>query len=201
MIKKTFSTLAAFLLGAVISITVVACADDLKEFVECNCNDTIKELFAKIDGFEDRIVKIEKIDYDSLAQIVFQRINTNNTINNCDCEETIEELRTKLATLEKDISSMQATSTLNDIKSYSTYSEGMHMADGKYEYDDKNRLSRFERTEYNETGISAIFNYTFTYTDNECQVFRDGYLKEVFRFDDSKNNNYEIIKLMYQIDQ
>lgn len=51
--KKTFSTLAAFLLGAVISITVVACADDLKESLtgECNCEEKwadINEQIAKL---------------------------------------------------------------------------------------------------------------------------------------------------------
>lgn len=191
MIKKSFSTLAAFLLGAVISITVVACADDLKEFVECNCNDTIKELFAKIDGFEDRIVKIEKIDYDSLAQIVFQRINTNNTINNCDCEEKWEELDKKLESLNKDILELKTSTPKSNVATFEQYWEGNKDYTASFIYDTNGRM-----IEARTTGQYENYSYVMTYEDNVCTVYRDGSTHRRYTLDNKQSTDFSYINLM-----
>ena len=61
MIKKTFSTLTAFLLGAVISITVVACADDIKDVVtgECDCQTKWEELKDKLSLIDNEIKEVK----------------------------------------------------------------------------------------------------------------------------------------------
>lgn len=55
--KKTFSTLAAFCLGIVISITVVACADDINDIVtgKCDCSEKWEEVKGKLLSMDDDI--------------------------------------------------------------------------------------------------------------------------------------------------
>ncbi|MBQ5678798.1 MAG: hypothetical protein IIV44_02610 [Rikenellaceae bacterium] len=86
--KKTFSTLAAFCLGIVISITVVACADDINDVVtgKCDCSEKWEELKDRLSLMDNDVEglnsKLEKFDigkitrymdgeYDSNAQLEY----------------------------------------------------------------------------------------------------------------------------------
>lgn len=66
--KKTFSTLAAFCLGIVISITVVACADDINDVVtgKCDCSEKWEELKDRLSLMDNDVEglnsKLEKFD-------------------------------------------------------------------------------------------------------------------------------------------
>ena len=92
MFKKPFSVLAAFALGLVISVSIMACADDLQEIVNCNCNDTIKELLTRIETLEKRVETIKEPNYDSLVKLVVEHLNTTTptpTPTECPNEERL----------------------------------------------------------------------------------------------------------------
>lgn len=61
MIKKSFSTLAAFCLGIVISITIVACADDINDVVtgKCDCSEKWEELMDRLSNTDNEISELK----------------------------------------------------------------------------------------------------------------------------------------------
>ncbi len=63
MLQKSFSILAAFILGLIISISIIACADDISDYR--NDEDTIDALVAKIADLEEEVQSLKKA---SLAQ-------------------------------------------------------------------------------------------------------------------------------------
>ena len=83
MIKKTFSTLTAFLLGAVISITVVACADDIKDVVtgECDCQTKWEELKDRLSLMDNDVEglnsKLEKFDIGKITHYMDGEYDAN----------------------------------------------------------------------------------------------------------------------------
>ena len=63
MLKKSFSILAAFILGLIISISIMACADDTSDY--SNDKDTLETLAAKVADLEKEVQAIKKA---SIAQ-------------------------------------------------------------------------------------------------------------------------------------
>ena len=53
MLKKSFSILAAFILGLIISISIMACADDTSDY--SNDKDTLESLAAKVADLEKEV--------------------------------------------------------------------------------------------------------------------------------------------------
>lgn len=53
MLKKSFSILAAFILGLIISISIMACADDTSDY--SNDKDTLETLAAKVADLEKEV--------------------------------------------------------------------------------------------------------------------------------------------------
>lgn len=56
MFKKTFSILAAFVFGLVISISILACADDISDF---SGDDAEKELLARVLALEKEMAELK----------------------------------------------------------------------------------------------------------------------------------------------
>lgn len=56
MFKKTFSILAAFVFGLVISISILACADDISDY---SSDDVDKELAERILALEEEVVELK----------------------------------------------------------------------------------------------------------------------------------------------
>lgn len=170
MFKKPFSVLAAFALGLVISVSIMACADDLQEIVNCNCNDTVKELLTRIEELEKRVNTIKEPNYDSLVQLVVNRINTTTptppTDDNCINEE-------RIAAIEQEVAQLKKASTMDNISSYSWIDDG-HTENTTYEYDDLGRITKATNSyTYSADGRTETTIWTCSYNNNVCEVTID----------------------------
>lgn len=190
MFKKPFSVLAAFALGLVISVSIMACADDLQEIVNCNCNDTVKELLTRIETLEKRVNTIKEPNYDSLVQLVVNRINTTTptppTDDNCINEE-------RIAAIEQEVTQLKNASTMENIGSYN-YTNGYSYENAKYEYDELGRIIKVTESYKDATDENARQNIiTCTYNNNVCTI-NDGNETTTFTLSDDNSRNFNTIK-------
>lgn len=190
MFKKPFSVLAAFALGLVISVSIMACADDLQEIVNCNCNDTIKELLTRIETLEKRVNTIKEPNYDSLVKLVVEQLNTTTpTPTVCPNEE-------RLAAIEQAVDQLKNASTLENIGSYK-WSSGGYVNDTESftcDYDELGRLVKFRvKTSYDDEVTAAIIHCT--YNNNVCTMTCEG-ADDVWTFTlaDENSQNFDAVK-------
>lgn len=194
MFKKTFHTLAAFALGLVISISIMACADDLQEIVNCNCNDTIKELLTRIETLEKRVETIKEPNYDSLVKLVVEHLNTTTpaptpTPTECPNEE-------RLAAIEQAVDQLKNASVMENIGKYQ-WSSGGYVNDTESftcEYDELGRLVKF-RVKVSYDGEVATTIAHCTYNNNVCTMTcEDADDEWVFTLADENSRNFDAVK-------
>lgn len=182
MFKKPFSVLAAFALGLVISVSIMACADDLQEIVNCNCNDTIKELLTRIETLEKQVKELKEPDYDALAQIIMERIDIDSSTPSYDEE--------RLDAIEQEVAQLKNASTMENIGSY-THSSSYGSTTATFEYDNEGRLTK-------ATGIAKYGGgtettvFTFTYNDNVCTITSDQG-SYIFTLSNENSRNFKLI--------
>lgn len=193
MFKKTFHTLAAFALGLGISISIMACADDLQEIVNCNCNDTIKELLTRIETLEKRVETIKEPNYDSLVKLVVEHLNTTTpaptpTPTECPNEE-------RLAAIEQAVDQLKNASVMENIGKYKWSSNDILDESESFtcEYDELGRLIKFRVKVSEEQIDTGVFHCT--YNDNVCTMTCDG-VKDVWTFTlaDENSRNFDAVK-------
>ncbi len=158
MFKKPFSVLAAFALGLVISVSIMACADDLQEIVNCNCNDTIKELLSRIEELEKQVKELKEPDYDALAQIIMERIDIDSSTPSYDEE--------RLDAIEQEVAQLKNASTMENIGSYRW---GGGSENTVFEYDNLNRIIKATNTYVGDYGTD-VATWTCTYDNNICYI-------------------------------
>ena len=187
MFKKPFHTLAAFTLGLVISISIMACADDLQEIVNCNCNDTIKELLTRIEELEKQVKELKEPDYDALAQIIMDRIDMDSSTPS-DSEE-------RLAAIEQVVDQLKNASAMENIGKYKWSSNDILDESESFtcEYDELGRLIKFRVKVSEEQIDTGVFHCT--YNDNVCTMTCDG-VKDVWTFTlaDENSRNFDAVK-------
>ena len=190
MFKKPFSVLAAFALGLVISISIMACADDLQEIVNCNCNDTIKDLLTRIETLEKRVNTIKEPNYDSLVKLVVEQLNTTTpTPTECPNEE-------RLAAIEQAVDQLKNASVMENIGKYQ-WSSGGYVNDTESftcEYDELGRLIEFRiKTSYDDEVTTAIVHCT--YNNNVCTMTcEDADDVWTFTLADENSQNFDAVK-------
>lgn len=189
MFKKPFSVLAAFALGLVISVSIMACADDLQEIVNCNCNDTVKELLTRIETLEKRVNTIKEPNYDSLVQLVVNRINTTTptppTDDNCINEE-------RIAAIEQEVTQLKNASTMENIGSY-YWNNADQYKNITFEYDDLGRIVKASFNSHYGSQENFSGTITCTYNGNICTMSGiDGTVK--FTLSDNESRNFVAIK-------
>lgn len=182
MFKKPFSVLAAFALGLVISVSIMACADDLQEIVNCNCNDTVKELLTRIEELEKQVKELKEPDYDALAQIIKDRIDIDSSTPNDDEE--------RFAAIEQEVAQLKNASTMENIGSYRFVGTNESVT-AKYEYDNNGRLTKATCTTivYGNTDVDV---WTCTYNGNVCTVTCDDMTK-TFTLSNDQSRNFKLI--------
>lgn len=182
MFKKPFSVLAAFALGLVISVSIMACADDLQEIVNCNCNDTVKELLTRIEELEKQVKELKEPDYDALAQIIKDRIDIDSSTPNDDEE--------RFAAIEQEVAQLKNASTMENIGSY-RFVGTTESVTAKYEYDNNGRLTKATCTTigYGNTDVDV---WTCTYNGNVCTVTCDDMTK-TFTLSNDQSRNFKLI--------
>lgn len=158
MFKKPFSVLAAFALGLVISVSIMACADDLQEIVNCNCNDTIKELLNRIETLEKQVKELEEPDYDALAQIIMERIDIDSSTPSYDEE--------RLDAIEQEVAQLKNASTMENIGSY----RWGNFDNTVFEYDNLNRIIKATNTQVDSYFGTTVRTWTCTYDNNICHI-------------------------------
>lgn len=164
MFKKPFSVLAAFALGLVISVSIMACADDLQEIVNCNCNDTIKDLLKRIEALEEQIN--EEPDYDALVQLVVDRLNTSTPSTG-----TGDSNEERIATIEQEVARLKNANDKQRIGNYSWKSSIDACSQNcTYEYDDLGRLSKIIQVLTDEKGNVETLVYNCSYNGNVCTL-------------------------------
>lgn len=187
MFKKPFHTLAAFTLGLVISISIMACADDLQEIVNCNCNDTIKELLTRIEELEKQVKELKEPDYDALAQIIMDRIDMDSSTPS-DSEE-------RLAAIEQVVDQLKNASAMENIGKYKWSSNDILDESESFtcEYDELGRLIKFRVKVSEEQIDTGVFHCT--YNDNVCTMTCDG-VNDVWTFTlaDENSRNFDAVK-------
>lgn len=193
MFKKPFSVLAAFALGLVISVSIMACADDLQEIVNCNCNDTIKELLTRIETLEKRVETIKEPNYDSLVKLVVEHLNTTTpaptpTPTECPNEE-------RLAAIEQFVDQLKNASAMENIGKYKWSSNDRLDESESFtcEYDELGRLIKFRVKVSEEQIDTGVFHCT--YNDNVCTMTCDG-VNDVWTFTlaDENSRNFDAVK-------
>lgn len=191
MFKKPFSVLAAFALGLVISVSIMACADDLQEIVNCNCNDTIKELLTRIETLEKRVETIKEPNYDSLVKLVVEHLNTTTpapTPTECPNEE-------RLAAIEQVVDQLKNASAMENIGKYKWSSNDRLDESESFtcEYDELGRLIKFRVKVSEEQIDTGVFHCT--YNDNVCTMTCDG-VNDVWTFTlaDENSRNFDAVK-------
>lgn len=193
MFKKPFSVLAAFALGLVISVSIMACADDLQEIVNCNCNDTIKELLTRIETLEKRVDTIKEPNYDSLVKLVVEHLNTitpapTPTPTECPNEE-------RLAAIEQVVDQLKNASAMENIGKYKWSSNDRLDESESFtcEYDELGRLIKFRVKVSEEQIDTGVFHCT--YNDNVCTMTCDG-VNDVWTFTlaDENSRNFDAVK-------
>ncbi len=193
MFKKPFSVLAAFALGLVISVSIMACADDLQEIVNCNCNDTIKELLTRIETLEKRVETIKEPNYDSLVKLVVEHLNTTTpaptpTPTECPNEE-------RLAAIEQAVDQLKNASAMENIGKYKWSSNDRLDESESFtcEYDELGRLIKFRVKVSEEQIDTGVFHCT--YNDNVCTMTCDG-VNDVWTFTlaDENSRNFDAVK-------
>ena len=182
MFKKPFSVLAAFALGLVISVSIMACADDLQEIVNCNCNDTVKELLTRIEELEKQVKELKEPDYDALAQIIKDRIDIDSSTPNDDEE--------RFAAIEQEVAQLKNASTMENIGSYRFVGTNESVT-AKYEYDNNGQLTKATCTtiDYGNTYVDV---WTCTYNGNVCTVTCDDMTK-TFTLSNDQSRNFKLI--------
>lgn len=190
MFKKPFSVLAAFALGLVISVSIMACADDLQEIVNCNCNDTIKELLTRIETLEKRVETIKEPNYDSLVKLVVEHLNTTTptpTPTECPNEE-------RLAAIEQAVDQLKNASAMENIGKYKWSSNDILDESESFtcEYDELGRLIKFRVKVSEEQIDTGVFHCT--YNDNVCTMTCDG-ADDVWTFTlaDENSRNFDAV--------
>ena len=187
MFKKPFSILAAFATGLVISVSIMACADDLQEIVNCNCNDTIKELLTRIEELEKQVKELKEPDYDALAQIIMDRIDMDSSTPS-DSEE-------RLAAIEQVVDQLKNASAMENIGKYKWSSNDILDESESFtcEYDELGRLIKFRVKVSEEQIDTGVFHCT--YNDNVCTMTCDG-VKDVWTFTlaDENSRNFDAVK-------
>lgn len=191
MFKKPFHILVAFALGLVISVSIMACADDLQEIVNCNCNDTIKELLTRIETLEKRVDTIKEPNYDSLVKLVVEHLNTTTptpTPTECPNEE-------RLAAIEQAVDQLKNASVMENIGKYKWSSNDRLDESESFtcEYDELGRLIKF-RVKVSEEQVDTGVFYC-TYNDNVCTMTCDG-VNDVWTFTlaDENSRNFDAVK-------
>lgn len=193
MFKKPFSILAAFATGLVISVSIMACADDLQEIVNCNCNDTIKELLTRIETLEKRVETIKEPNYDSLVKLVVEHLNTTTpaptpTPTECPNEE-------RLAAIEQVVDQLKNASAMENIGKYKWSSNDILDESESFtcEYDELGRLIKFRVKVSEEQIDTGVFHCT--YNDNVCTMTCDG-VNDVWTFTlaDENSRNFDAVK-------
>ena len=190
MFKKPFSVLAAFALGLVISISIMACADDLQEIVNCNCNDTIKDLLTRIETLEKRVNTIKEPNYDSLVKLVVEQLNTTTpTPTECPNEEC-------LAAIEQVVDQLKNASAMENIGKYKWSSNDILDESESFtcEYDELGRLIEFRiKTSYDDEVTTAIVHCT--YNNNVCTMTcEDADDVWTFTLADENSQNFDAVK-------
>lgn len=189
MFKKPFSILSAFVLGLIISASIMACADDLQQIVNCNCNDTIKDLLARVETLEKQVKTIKEPNYDSLVQLVVNRINTTTPTPPTEDDGITEE---RIASIEQEVAQLKNASAMENIGSYNfTSSSASESASAKYEYDNNGRLTKATCTTIVE-GNTYVDVWTCTYNGNVCTVTSGG-ATEVFTLSNDQSRNFKLI--------
>lgn len=170
--KNLFSILAAFFVGILLCISVLACANDSEEVNSSGdgnaiavMQDQISKLTSKIDELEGKLaeaeIKIDNIEDEIDYELVFQKFN--QYFEGCDCnyDEEIAELKAMIENIKTN------NATLPKLLS-------VHNTDGSrssWKYDGYGRL------------VAVSDNYgdyfTISYDDNQCIV--NNY--DVFTFD------------------
>lgn len=176
--KNLFSILAAFFVGILLCVSVLACANDSEEVNSSGdgngnaiavMQDQISKLTSKIDELEGKLAeaetKIDNIEDEIDYELVFQKFN--QYFEGCDCnyDEEIAELKAMIENIKTN------NATLPKLLS-------VHNTDGSrssWEYDGYGRL----------VAVSDNYGnyYTISYDNNQCIVTSDDGYKDVFTFD------------------
>ena len=188
MFKKPFSVLAAFALGLVISVSIMACADNLQYITTCNCDNTIKDLLNRIDALEKKVNKIEEPNYDALVQLVVDRLNSSapSTGNSNVSEE-------RIAAIEQEVNRLKDASKTENISSYK-WSDGTDYESLTCTYDELGRLSKLDiKVAYD--GEVSTDTATCSYNGNVCTLTYEGESDVwTFTLSDKDSQNFNIVK-------
>lgn len=186
--KNLFSNLAAFFVGVLICVSVLACANDSEE-VDNNSNtiatvqDQISKLTSKIEELENKLAeaeeKIDNIEDEIDYELVFQKFN--QYFEGCDCnyDEEIEKLTEKIDNI-KALSTEDLFPRMTNYKYTSNYGDEISIS---AEYNDMGRIIKIIEREY-YSDHTNINTYSISYNENQCVINSD--TRAALTFDSSE---------------
>ena len=162
--KNLFSNLAAFFVGVLICVSVLACANDSEE-VDNNSNtmatvqDQISKLTIKIEDLENKLE--DEIDY----ELVLQKFN--QYFEGCDCnyDEEIEKLTEKIDNI-KALSTEDLFPRMTNYKYKSNYGDEISIS---AEYNNMGRIIKITEREY-YPDYTDVDTYSISYNENQCVI-------------------------------
>lgn len=196
--KNLFTNLAAFCLGSLICVTIIACANDIDD----NSDNSIALLSNQIKDLSERLTSLEKnvgeikedmenIENELDYEIVFQKFNSY--FNG-------EEYKAEIDAIKEQLNSMsgggQELPQLANITSEFLDGEYYSKDGWDFEYDDNGRMIKLIiREDYDDGTI--IFN--ITYSENKCIVkyeYTGGYDKYTITLKDNEIDNPQAINYL-----
>lgn len=172
--KNLFSILAAFFVGILLCISVLACANDPDDVNNSSSaiaamQDQISKLTSKIEELEGKLAaaekKIDNIEDEIDYELVFQKFN--QYFEGCDCnyDEDIAELKKQMDNL-KTLSAEELFPKIISYKYTNNYGDEINI---NAEYDNKGRVIKITAKEYysNNTDVDT---YSISYNENQCII-------------------------------
>ena len=186
--RNLFSILAAFFVGILLCISVIACANDPVE-IGNNSNDDLRAqitaLTTRINELETRLAaaegKVDNIEDEIDYEIVFQKFN--QYFDGCDCNYDEQ-----IAGLKKLIDEIQETSNAPFLKLLSTRFSWGDDGSSNFIYDGYGRLIKL--IGQNDTIVNISYN------DNVCTITFDEE-KWIFTFDRAIPNSPLVNYVLY----
>lgn len=194
--KNLFTNLAAFCLGSLICVTIIACANDIDD----NSDNSIALLSNQIKDLSERLTSLEKnvgeikedmenIENELDYEIVFQKFNSY--FNGEEYKAEIDAIKEQLNSMSGGGQELpQLTNITGEYQDEKYY--GKNVFD--LEYDDNGRLIKLI-VDYDD--VSDIYN--ITYSENKCiikSVFTGGYDKWTLTIKNNEIDNPQAINCL-----
>lgn len=213
--KNLFTNLAAFCLGSLICVTIIACANDIDDNSDNSIallSNQIKDLSERLSSLEKNVGEIkedmENIEDELDYEIVFQKFNSY--FNGEEYKAEIDAIKEKLNSMSGGGQELPQLATsaeyFTETVSGTTYKDNRIC---QYEFDNNGRMVKITCTHYETDGDfveNLTTTYNISYSGNQCIIKgtipdSGGEDKFILTFKEDEINNHKAVNhlIIYHI--